>query len=214
MLARLLPLLVLVVALAACDNAADTSGLADVWEGTARFRADTVLAAQNYRVTADYDVDFRFTVTQEDGLAWGTVEAAFSGMLVAREAGRPADTLRFERATTTMSHDAFGTFIRPTLELDVPLGPYEDDLWTFTVVGGRGTTGGQLKHTWTFTRLRAGASPVPFDFTIASRPAPFQVRRTGTAPAQTPEGSGGAPTSLRLDAPALRAVLAQTSAGT
>ena len=156
-----------VLALAACDSApeGDSERVSGVWEGTLAFRADTVLADENYRIQADYDVDVRFDLVHDDGLAWGVVSAAFDGYLIAREAGMPADTFRFD-PSTPMVDAAFGTFVRPELEIDVPWGPYDEDLWTFDKVGSRLDLENTVYNLWTFP-LRNVADPGEFEFQLA-----------------------------------------------
>ncbi|HLA64603.1 MAG TPA: hypothetical protein VK610_09270 [Rhodothermales bacterium] len=132
----LLAALVVPVFLAACDSGAGASTITGVWEGTATFQADTLLPDYNARVIADYEMAFRFELMEDDGLVTGRILATGTGQRIVREAGPgfPTDTARFTGATTIVD-TLFGTFVAPTLEVDVPEGTYEEDLWTFSVTG-------------------------------------------------------------------------------
>ena len=179
--------------LAACDSAMTVGGVqlddddrvTGVWEGTSEFRLDTVLAAHNYRLKAEYDVHFRFDVLHDDGLAWGTVTASLDGYLIAREAGTLADTFRFDPSQTIVS-DAFGTYIRPELELDVPWGPYTEDLWTFDKVAGRLDLQGGIVHVWRFAE-RNVAEPDTFDYELPMHTTLLSVARQGGQTPNVPE---------------------------
>lgn len=203
-----------VFALAACDAApeSDSERVSGVWEGTLAFRADTVLAGENYRIKADYDVDIRFDLVHDDGLTWGTVTAAFDGYLIAREAGMPADTFRFNPATP-MVDAAFGTFIRPELEIDVPWGPYDEDLWTFDKVASRLDLQNTVYNLWSFP-LRNATEPGDFEFQLGMTGSGIRFARTGDTPVLpdsilTGIGTPPVPRSelLVLDGRARRAVL-------
>ncbi len=203
-------------ALTACDSAVtvdgqdldDTDRVTGVWLGTSHFVADTVIADYNYRVKADYVVDFRFDVLHDDGLAWGTVTATFDGTLIAREAGRPADTLAMNGSQTLVS-DVFGTYIRPEMELDVPFGPYTEDLWTFDKVASRMDLHGLIEHTWRFPRFNV-AQPDTFDYVLPMIDAPMTIARQGNETPNVPGASvtpvSGAPL-LRLDGANHHAIL-------
>lgn len=183
-----------VVALAACDASSDdvTDGLDDtdrvsgVWEATVPFSVDTVLAEHNYRIKADYDVHVRFDVLHDDGLAWGTVTAAFDGTLIAREAGTLADTFRLDPAQTEIVTDAYGTYIRPTLELDVPFGPYTEDLWTFEKVASRLDLQNRIVHTWRFVQ-RNVAEADTFEYELPMAPTTLSVSRVSGEVPNVPE---------------------------
>lgn len=168
--------------LAACDSApeGDSERVGGVWETTIPFRVDTVLADENYRIQADYDVDVRFDLVHDDGLTWGTVSAAFDGYLIAREAGMPADTFRFNPATR-MVDAAFGTFVRPELEIDVPWGPYDQDLWTFDKVASRLDLQNTVYNLWSFP-LRNVSEPGEFEFQLGMSDAEIRFSRTGDDP--------------------------------
>lgn len=117
----------------ACDFAGST-GVAGRWVGTASFTADTIMADHNVRFIADYTTEFAFDIEDDEGLISGTVRATLSGYRVVMEAGHPADTLYYDDLPV-IENDLFGTYIDRTLEMDVPGGPYEDNLWTFDVSG-------------------------------------------------------------------------------
>lgn len=165
--------LVGLLALAACDSTVtvgdlqldDSDRVTGVWEGTSEFRLDTVLAEHNYRLKADYDVHFRFDVLHDDGLAWGTVTATLDGTVIAREAGTVADTFYLDPAETVIVSQAFGTYIRPELEFDVPFGPYDEDLWTFDKVAGRLDLQSTIVHQWRFVQQNV-AQPDTFAYDL------------------------------------------------
>jgi NAD(P)-dependent dehydrogenase (short-subunit alcohol dehydrogenase family) len=103
--------------LSACDfGGAD--GVSGRWVGTAAFEADTILAAHNAHVVADYETEFTFVLTDDEGLITGQLAARTTGYRIVREAGQPADTLRFDDATPVV-HDVFGTYLDPVLEVDL-----------------------------------------------------------------------------------------------
>lgn len=129
-----------------CDNAT-ADGLTGVWAGTANFEVDSILADQNMRIQADYQTSFTFSLTDDDGLISGSVVADFAGMRITQEAGNSADTLNYDG--TVFDNELFGTYVDPELELDVPGGPYEENLWTFNVVGSRAELDEFLTHTHT-----------------------------------------------------------------
>lgn len=203
-------------ALAACDSTVtvdgqeleDTDRVTGVWTGTSHFVADTVLVDYNYRLKADYVVDFRFDVLHDDGLAWGIVTATFDGTLIAREAGQLADTLRMDGFQTIVSN-AYGTYLRPELELDVPFGPYTEDLWTFDKVAGRMDLQGVIEHKWLFPR-RNVAQPDTFEYVLPMIDAPMTVERQDN---ETPNVPGASVTPdpsaplLRLDGDRHHAIL-------
>ncbi len=119
--------------LAACDSV-PTDDVTGVWIGTASFTADSILAEQNLRFVADFTATFTFRILDDDGLVTGTLGAAFDGSLTTTVAGQPSETLTFDPASP-INHEVFGTYVKPDLEMDVPDGPYEENLWTFEVSG-------------------------------------------------------------------------------
>lgn len=172
--------------LAACDASGedgDADRVTGVWEATVPFRADTVLADENYRVRADYAVHLRFDVAHDDGLAWGTVTARLDGRVVAREAGTVADTFYLDPDEPIVSQ-FYGTYSRPTLELDVPFGPYDEDLWTFEKVASRLDLQTDIVHSWRFT-TRHTASPGEFTFELPMAGSVSVRRVEGEAPSVT-----------------------------
>jgi len=119
--------------LAACDSV-PTDDLTGVWIGTASFTADSILADQNLSFAADFTATFTFRIIDDDGLVTGTLGAVSDGSLTTTEAGQPSQTLTFDPASP-INHEVFGTYVKPDLEMDVPDGPYEENLWTFEVSG-------------------------------------------------------------------------------
>jgi len=148
--------------LAACDSV-NTDDLSGIWIGTASFAADSILADQNLRIQADYEATFTFRITDDQGLITGTVEAAFDGQRVTTEAGQPSQTLTFD-PNSPFINDVFGTYIDPVLEMDVPDGPYEANLWTFDVRGNSADLDRFLTHNHTITL----ADSTNFTFTFDS----------------------------------------------
>ena len=133
--------------LSACDSVI-TDDLSGVWIGTASFSADSILADQNLRIQANYSATFTFRITDDEGLVTGTIEAAFDGSRTTTEAGHPSQTLTFDPSSPFV-HDFFGTFIDPVLEMDIPDGPYEENLWTFDVSGNGADLDRFLTHNHT-----------------------------------------------------------------
>jgi hypothetical protein len=157
-------------ALAACDFAGG-DGVSGRWSGAAEFEADTLLPEYNLRIQAEYETTFTFRLTDDEGLVTGQVEARTTGYRIVHEAGRPADTLRFDD-TAPVVNDVFGTFVDPTLEVDVPDGPYEDDLWTFEVTGRSAALDNALLHIHTILLSDGGT----FEYELSSKEA-FEMRR-------------------------------------
>ncbi|MDX1438892.1 MAG: hypothetical protein R3284_03215 [Rubricoccaceae bacterium] len=156
--------------LAGCDSVT-ADGVTGTWIGTAEFQVDSILAEHNMRIMAEYETEFTFTIVDDGGLITGTVVADFSGMRIAQEAGQPADTLHFGDGVE-FTNDLFGTYIDPELEMDVPDGPYEANLWTFEIIGGRGELNEFLTHTHTITRADST------EFTIELKSDEFfEIRR-------------------------------------
>jgi hypothetical protein len=185
--------LALAAALSACDSNG-ASAVTGVWEGTARFEADTLLPDHNVRVKADYEMTFRFELVEDDGLVTGQITRTAAGQRIVREAtpGFPADTAVFDGATP-LTHDLFGTFLVPELEVDVPDGPYEEDLWTFDVSGGRAVTDKYIVSLNTIT-LRDGTT---FEVDLRSDET-FTMRRIAddAPPARPAAPAGGRPAAI------------------
>lgn len=156
--------------LAACDLAG-SDGTTGRWVGTAQFTADTILADHNVRITADYETEFTFRITDDDGLVTGQLTARTSGYRAVREAGQPPDTLWYD-ASAPVVNEVFGTYLDPTLEVDVPDGPYEENLWTFEVSGGRAETDRFLVHLHQISLT----NDQPFEHSITSEEV-FKMRR-------------------------------------
>lgn len=130
------------VALAACDAATDTGGggdFAGAWEGSLRYELDTLFVDQNLRITADYTTRYRFDLQQDEELVWGDLTEYRTGTYHLREAGRRDTTYTWEDEPV-LSFPVYGTYERPTLELDSPEAEeaqiFPANLWTFNVVGG------------------------------------------------------------------------------
>lgn len=148
---RIAAVLLAVLGLAACDSASgpDAGATSGVWSGTAEFKVDTVFADQNFRVITDYETRYEFEVEQDaDGLVIGFLNQYNTGTFMLREPrGDGADGPAVREFTRTWDDElvqtwpVYGTFVRPTLELDLPeaeqAGVFPKDMWTFTVVGDR-----------------------------------------------------------------------------
>lgn len=175
------------LALVGCDLAGSSDPITGYWEGTSEFEADSVLADENVRITAEYTMTFGFDLLHDSDAGLvdaGTVTARREGFLIFREAGFPADTLRFEGETVIPPYELRGTYIDPELEVD-PVdenAPFEEDMWTFEVTGGSAETRDYIRNEWTFTRSN-GAT---FEFAIKSDET-FRMRKTDEPPA----GEGG-----------------------
>ena len=195
MRARLaLPVLAAALALVGCDLVSSSDAVSGYWEGTAKFSVDTVLVEQNARVTADYEFNFAFDLTHDDGLVTGLITADREGVTVYREAGFAADTLRYVPGVVTNSDRAYGTFVEPGLEVDVPDGPYSDGLWTFEVIGSRADSDNFVLHERTFVRRLDGEaftlelkSDEPFTMYRKSRPEEPEAEAKASG-AELPEG--------------------------
>ncbi len=194
------------VTLAACDTNGAAGPVAGVWEGTARFEIDTLLAEHNARVEAAYEMVFRFELDEDEGLVTGTVTATPSGYRSVREAGHPATTVNFD-GSPPLVNDVFGTYLDPVLEVDVPNGPYEEDLWTFDVGGSRAATD------WVLVSVNEIGLADSTTFELALRTAEtFEMRRVERdapdgAARPSPERASPArtePSGLRLPTPARR----------
>ena len=151
--------------LSACDTGAGNDDITGTWSTTVAFQADTLLTDENYRIVADYEATYTFELLNDDGLIYGRITSALDGVLTAREAGREPEVYAFDPATDSVSDYVFGTYDSPELEVDVPWGQYEDNLWTFNKVGGRAELAGTVVHQWKFDKLNT-SSPGAFDFSI------------------------------------------------
>lgn len=160
--------------LAACDFAGADSATGR-WVGTASFSADTILSEYNTRIVAEYETEFVFLITDDEGLITGTLTATTVGQRISAEAGQPADTVYFDAAAPFVN-EFFGTYVDPTLELDVPDGPYEANLWTFEVSGRRAELERFLLHTHSIPL----ANGEPFQFTMLSDEE-FDMRRESSS---------------------------------
>lgn len=188
-------LLAATLGLAACDAINSSDDITGVWTGSSSFEADTVIAESNLRVFADYGIDFQFALNQDDGLVDGSVTASWNGFLIFKEAGQPADTINFSATHQNITHEAFGTFIDPVLEVDVPDGPYEENLWTFEVSGRRAESESFINTL--FDLPLSDGSVYAFD--ILSEKS-FDMRHSGDLPAaedSETEENGGATTTAR-----------------
>ena len=150
--------------LSACDAGSGNDDITGTWSTTVAFQVDTLLSDENYRVVADYDATYTFELLNEDGLIYGRITSVLDGILTAREAGREPVVYTFDSGSA-ISDYVFGTYDSPELEVDVPWGSYEDNLWTFNKVGGRAELNGKVVHQWTFDTFNA-PTPGSFNFTI------------------------------------------------
>ena len=168
------------LAVSACDSGAGRDDITGTWSTTVAFQADTLLSDQNYRVVADYETTYTFELINEDGLVYGRITSALDGVMTAREAGGEPVVYTFDPAVNAVSDLVFGTYDSPELEIDVPWGSYEDNLWTFNKVGGRAELNGAILHQWTFTQ-RNLMEPADFDFTVTGdERAVTTIRRSST----------------------------------
>ncbi|NNF58109.1 MAG: hypothetical protein HKN04_07685 [Rhodothermaceae bacterium] len=170
---RLLPLAVGIFAflLAACDFAGSPEGATGRWIGVAEFEADTILADHNVRFVATYQTTFTFNLADDEGLITGTLSAKTLGTRATTEAGQATETITFDDQPALIN-DVFGTFVDPELEIDVPDGPYEANLWTFDVSGRRADLDRFVTHTHVVP-LADGSS---FTLTLRSSDA-FEMER-------------------------------------
>ena len=162
---RALLLAVPLLVLAACSATDSSSGgeATGVWAGTAEFQVDSLLADQNFRVITDYETTYEFELTQdEDGLILGYLNEYNTGTFTLREPRQVGGEEVIIEETITWDGDlvrswpVYGTYDRPTLELDIPQAEADEvfpkDLWTFTVVGGRARLEAtQILHGYTFS---------------------------------------------------------------
>jgi len=179
----------LLLGLAGCDAASSsgTEATSGIWAGTAEFKVDTLLADQNFRVVTDYETRYEFELTQdEDGLVIGFLNQYNTGSFTLREPRDSGGQTVVERTFTwdndlVQSWPVYGTFARPTLELDLPEAEADDvfpkDLWTFTVVGDRARLEAtRILHGYTFLVFEDNDS----EHTIVLSPSnddEFSVRR-------------------------------------
>lgn len=148
--------------LAACDaGGSEVGATSGVWSGTAEFVVDTLMAGQNFRVITDYETRYEFELTEdEDGLVLGFLNQYNTGTFTLREPRDAGGPQVIERTVTwdgelIRSYPVYGTYDRPTLELDLPeaelIGVFPKDLWTFTVVGDRARLEAtRILHGYTF----------------------------------------------------------------
>ena len=148
----------------ACDFAGNTTGATGSWVGVAEFQVDTILAAYNVRIVADYQTTFSFDLTDDQGLITGQISAASAGSRTVTEAGYAPETITFDELPAQVNQ-VFGTYIDPELEVDVPDGPYEANLWTFDVTGRRA----RLNRFVTHNHQIALADGSSFTFTMRSK---------------------------------------------
>ena len=169
--------LVGLVSLSACDSGADSDDITGTWSTTLNYQVDSLLADQNYRVVADYTATYTFELLNEDGLIYGRVTSSLDGTMTGREAGREPVVYTFSPEASVANY-VFGTYDDPVLELDVPWGPYENDLWTFEKIGGRAELDGNVVHQWTFD-TRYTTEPGDFTFVLDGKEKDrTEIRRT------------------------------------
>lgn len=156
--------LVGLVTLSACDSGAGSDDITGTWSTTINYTADTLLANQNYRIVADYSTTYTFELLNDDGLIYGRITSSLDGTMTGQEAGRAPVVYSLSSESATSDY-LFGTYDDPTLELDVPWGTYQENLWTFEKVGGRAELAGSVVHAWKF-EVQNSATPTLFDFTL------------------------------------------------
>ena len=189
---RVLLAATVLLGLSACDagGGADGSATSGVWAGTAEFQLDSLLADQNFRIITDYETRYEFELTEdENGLILGYLNQYNTGTFTLREPRDGTDGQAVVERTFEWDGDliqtwpVYGTFYRPTLELDLPQAEsadvFPEDLWTFTVVGDRARLEAtQILHGYTFEVFEDGDSP----YTIILSPTNedgFTIRREG-----------------------------------
>ena len=185
---RILAAAAVLLGLSACDSGSgDAGAMTGVWSGTAEFKADTLMAGQNFRVVADYVTRFEFEVNEdEDGLVLGSVRVYNTGTLRVREPRDAGGQRVIEHAVTwdddlVQSWPVYGTFRRPTFELDLPeaeeAGVFAKDLWTFTVVGDRARLDNTtIAHGYTFEVFEDYDAPHVITLT-PTKSDEFSIRR-------------------------------------
>ena len=186
---RVLLAAAVLLGLSACDAGGSTDGATTgVWAGTAEFKVDTLLADQNFRVITDYETRYEFVLDQsEDGLILGHLDQYNTGTFTLREPRNDGSGQTVIERTATWDDDlvqswpVYGTFDRPTLELDLPeaeeLEVFPKDLWTFTVVGDRARLEAtRILHGYTYSVFEDYDNP----FTVVLSPSnedEFSLRR-------------------------------------
>ena len=177
--------------LSACDAGAggpDGGATSGIWAGTAEFKVDTLMTEQNFRVVTDYETRYEFELSEdEDGLVLGYLNEYNTGTFMLREPRNEGGEQTVVERTITwddelvQSWPVYGTFSRPTLELDLPEAErarvFPKDLWTFTVVGDRARLEAtRILHGYTFSVFENDDRP----FTIVLSPSnndEFSVER-------------------------------------
>ncbi|MEO0557426.1 MAG: hypothetical protein AAF170_04500 [Bacteroidota bacterium] len=157
--------LVGLLSLSACDSGSGSDDITGTWSTTIDYKADTLIAAQNFRVVADYTTTYTFELLNTDGLIYGRITSSVDGSITGQEAGTDPVVYDLTSAESTTDY-LFGTYDDPSLELDVPWGSYQENLWTFEKVGGRAELAGRVVHEWTFESLYT-SQPGDFSFIIA-----------------------------------------------
>lgn len=189
--------LVGLLTLSACDSGSSSDDITGTWSTTINYTADTLLAEQNYRIVADYTTTYTFELLNEDGLIYGRITSALDGTMMGQEAGREpvVYTLTPENSRTDY---LFGTYNDPALELDVPWGTYENDLWTFEKIGGRAVLEGRVVHEWGFESLYT-AEPGDFSFVVeGDEKAETTIRRESTDAPSLPTPDSIVPQDVNL----------------
>lgn len=180
---RLLAAVGLLVSLAACDSASGPEGSGEttgIWDGTARFRVDSVYADQNFHITTDYETRYEFDLEQEGTLVVGTLRQYNTGTFRLRESGVRDTTFSWD-GDLVQAWPLYGTFTGGVLELDSPqaeeAGVFPADLWTFRLVGGRAQLDNTvIEHGYTFTVFENGGA----EYTVVLSPDqndPFAIRK-------------------------------------
>ena len=185
------------ISLSACDSGSGSDDITGTWSTTINYTADTLLAAQNYRIVADYATTYTFELLNEDGLIYGRITSSVDGTITGREAGGDPVVITMNPAESVTDY-LFGTYDDPALELDVLSDAYAENLWTFEKVGGRAELAGQVVHTWTFSTVYT-SQPGEFSFNIyGDQGNTTTIRRDSRdAPSLPPAASVvAAPTSL------------------
>lgn len=156
---------------AACDSTSSRDDVTGYWVGTVAFEVDTTLTDQNLRIWADYEATFAFDLDYENNLVNGTVLDDFEGTFIVQEAGGTPDTLVMDGPLFGL-FATYGTYLEPELEVDVPGGPYQENLWTFEVTGRKAVSESYITQQWPVV-LRGGTV---YSFSIRSD-EPFEMKR-------------------------------------
>jgi hypothetical protein len=174
--------------LSACDAGGSDSATSGVWAGTAEFKVDSLLAEQNFRIITDYETRYEFELTEdENGLILGYLNQYNTGTFSIREPREGDDGQTVMERSIEWDGDlvqtwpVYGTFYRPTLELDLPQAEeaevFPKDLWTFTVVGDRARLEAtRILHGYTFAVFEDYDAP----YTVVLSPTnedEFSMRR-------------------------------------